>query len=428
MVCRLKAGFLKSSIRIHCIALWRSWTALTTTIGHLKTLVLILTFSLTLKAQEVIPAQPSVQSPAIQNANPLTENSSRLQLNRLGNLDVVHAEINSFFSAYNFDEVQDRSQLVQLAIVPQIKIKLLKNLSFTGMGLIGLSTGRVQTRFDNPQFNSINLNELILGYSILDNLEIEAGALNQNRLNTPMLVQDRAFPGVQARNSFNIGKTFNVQLKAQYSIPNSVSFETDRTQNEALPSFLTQGFDFRWKPLEWLKLRGDVHHFTFNDLPSVVAFESGRLGNEVAGVQSSQSFFIYDFDGFSQSYDLSFQASKTFVPKIDIQMIYNSGAPTDRNRSQWTGVGFDWFFKDVIISPSVAYFFAESDSTPALYSDVRLGRNNREGMSYKLRVNFKNSGFSVSANYIQANLIETDPVQNDLRTFEFMLELPSVHF
>ena len=354
---------------------------------------------------------------------------SRLKITDLkSRLNISEATIDTFFSAFSFDEVQDKSKLIQLAILPTVKIDLLKNLKFTAQGLIGLSTGRVQTRFDNPSFNSLNLNELVLSYLPIENLALEVGALNQNHLETPMLVQNRAFPGLQVKNEFNFSDILQLGIRAQYSIPNSVSFETDRTENEAMPSFLTQGFDFKLNALEWLKIKGQVHHFTFNDLPSVVAFQSGRLGNEVQGVQSAESQFLYQFDGFSQSYQFDFLVNARFAPNLNFQMIDNTKAPSSRRRSQWIGVGADVFFKNFSITPSLAYFFAESDSVPALYSDVRLGRNNREGLSYKLKVNFINSGFGISANYIQANLIEPDPVQNDLRTLEFMLELPSVQF
>lgn len=372
----------------------------------------------TAKAQIFAPLQP--------NSNENSTSESRFKYS--SKLQIEQATIESFFSVFSFDEVQDKSQLVQLAIMPTVKINLLKNLKFTAQGIIGLTTGRVQTRFDNPNFNALNLNELTLSYFPIEELSLEAGALNQNHLETPMLILDRAFPGVQAKSKFNVTDNFTLGLRAQYSIPNSVSFETDRTDNEAMPSFLTQGFDFNWKALEWLKIKGQVHHFTYNDLPSVVAFQSGRLGNEVEGIQSSQSKFLYEFDGFSQSYHFDFLISEKIVPKLNLQMIDNSEAPSDRSRSQWIGVGADIFFKNISITPSVAYFYAESDSVPALYSDVRLGRNNREGMNFKLKVNFIKSGFSLSANYTQANLIEPDPVQNDLRTLEFMLELPSVQF
>jgi hypothetical protein len=389
---------------------------------NLKTFACLTLFSLSLKAQGFN------QQPSGFLKNESTIESSKLGIKSLRRLQIEEATIDSLFSVYSFDELQDRSQLVQLAIVPHVKINLLKSLEFRAMGLIGLSTGRVQTRFDNPQFGSMNLNELVLAFHPIEKISLELGALNQNDLNTPMLILDRAFPGLMVRGDVKVNSKFKAQLKAQYSIPNSVSYETDRTNNEPIPAFLTQGFDFDWKALDWLEVTGNVHHFTYNNLPSVVAFQSGRLGNEVSGTQSSQSFFAYGFDGFSQSYNFDFLISEKFVPKLDVQIVDNTKAPTSRSRSQWTGIGFDWFLKDLIISPSFAYFFAESDSAPALYSDVRLGRNNREGLSYKLKVNFKNSGFSLSANYIQANLIEPDPIQNNLRTFEFLLELPSVKF
>lgn len=342
-------------------------------------------------------------------------------------LSKTEAEIYSTFRAYSFDEKQDKSQLVQLYIEPKLLLNLHSDFKVRAKGSISLSTARVQARFEDPTFNTLNLNELVLSYEPAEFFNIEAGALDQNQLNAPMLVYERSFPGAMVKSRW-AGPNSTLGFKAQYSIPNSVSMESDRIENEAMPSFATQGFDWQWTPKSWFSVSADIHHFTYRDLPSVVAFQSGRLGNEVIGENSSESYFAFDFDGFAQSYVFNFDISKSIKNHISVQIIENMDAPSDRNRSQWTGAGFDFYFKDVVLSPSLAYFYAESDSVPALYSAVQLGRNNRQGMFYSMKVRFPNLGFVVSANYVQAKMIEAHPIQNDLNAFEFLVELPSVKF
>lgn len=342
-------------------------------------------------------------------------------------LKKTEAEIHSTFRAYSFDERQDKSQLVQLYLEPKLLMHITSDFKFRAKGSVSLSTARVQTRFEDPTFNTLNLNELVLSYEPSQWFHLEVGALDQNQLKSPMLVHERSFPGAMIKSHW-VGERSSLQFKAQYSIPNSTSMESDRTKNEELPTFATQGVDWDWSPLSWARLSANVHHFTYNDLPSVVAYQSGRLGNEVIGVNASESYFAYGFDGFAQNLSLQFDIHERVKNNLKIQVVENLDAPSDRRRSQWTGLGFDFFFKDIVVSPEVAYFYAESDSVPALYSAVQLGRNNRQGMYYGLQVYFQNLGLRVSANYIKADVIERDPIQNDLNAFELLVELPSVKF
>ncbi len=364
-----------------------------------------------------LAAQESASSPTTHN---LTLTSELLKK--------TEAEIASSFRAYSFDERQDKSQLVQLYLEPKLQLHLSDDFKFRARGSLSLSTARVQARFDDPSFNTMNLNELVISYEPSPWFNLELGALDQGQLNSIMLVdEDRAFPGAMLKSGWQ-GENTEVLFRAQYSIPNSVSLEMDRTGEESLPTFATQGVDVSWKPLDWAKLSATVHHFTYRNLPSVVAFQSGRLGNEVIGDTTSESYFAYAFDGFAQNLQLDLDLHDKIKNRIQIQVIDNLEAPSDRSRSQWTGLAFDLFFKDMIVSPELAYFYAESDSVPALYSAVKLGRNNREGMFYSLKVHFQKLGLSVKASYVNANLIEPDPIQNKLNAFEFLVELPSVKF
>lgn len=370
-------------------------------------------------------------SPALVGAQALpTPSDSETPTYRLSEdlLKKVEIEILSTFRGYSFDERQDKSQIVQMFVQPKLRMNLHPDFSLRALGSMSLGTARVQTRFDDPSFNYLNLNELVLAYAPNNYFQLEVGALDQDQLRNPMLLNWRSFPGAMVISEWKTSENSHLSLKAQYSIPNSTSLESDRTDNEELPSFITQGFEFFWQPQSWLKINSYVHHFTYNNLPSVVAFQSGRLGNEVVGENSSESYFAYGFDGFTQSYQVDVEYSKRFSQSFNLQTIDNLEAPSDRSRSQWTGTTFDIHFKDFILSPQIAYFYAESDSAPALYSATQLGRNNRRGLFYGLKMNFKTLGFVVSANYVQAKLIELDPIQNDLNAFEFLVELPSVKF
>ena len=176
------------------------------------------------------------------------------------------------------------------------------------------------------------------------------------------------------------------------------------------------------KPTKWALFKSNINQFQFQDLPSVVAFRSNRLGNSVIGTDPSESFFRYEFQGVSFVNELSLRYHKRLRQNFGVIVIDNQEAPTDRGRTQKLETSISIDFADVVITPKFARFYSESDSAPAFYSAFEYGGANREGEMIGLALNFKRLGVKVKAAVVQAREIEDDPLQNDVNTYSLALE------
>lgn len=328
-----------------------------------------------------------------------------------------------------FKEGPDEAQFVQLLFNPQLKLKLSDQFNLTADATLSLNTSRVQTRFNDPSLNAINPNEVLFSYLPNKNFKLSVGAINQKHLDSPALIQsDLAFMGAIGSYSKSF-KNLDLKIKSQYTIPSSVSLELDRTGNEETPSFVSTGIEADWKPKKWFNLSANVNYFSFSsDLPSIVAFNSGRMGNEVVGVNQSESSFAYNFSGISQVYSLGFDLNKKVSPFLTIKSVDNLDAPSERSRAQSIGFGAEINFKEFSITPNLAFFYAESDASPALYTDPRFGRNNRDGQVLGFDVNFKKLGFNMGIAYVNSDLIQERAVQNDLEYLEVQVGVANVKF
>ncbi len=356
------------------------------------------------------------QSPAAKNSKIYSQNSQSKKFNFSTDFSM---------GAIGFKESQDESQLVLFSARPKVSYSLTKDFGVRGDAQLNLTTGRSQTRFQNPNFNFVNILEMVAYYEPASFFKFSAGSINQNHFNNRMLIADRGFPGLVLKSGYE-NKKIRITPKAQYAIPTSTSFESDRTEAEALPSMTSYGVEADWKPFSWFNLQLNINQFQFNDLPSVVAFQSSRLGNSVIGTDPSESQFRYQFEGLSQSYAMKLKYSDLLSQEFNFAMADNSQAPSDRRRSQWASTNVSLDFGSFTVTPKFALFFAESDSVPSLYSDFSLGRNNRDGQYYGLEVNLKDIGVSIKANFVDARLIETRPLQADMQIFDIALEFNNV--
>ena len=326
-----------------------------------------------------------------------------------------------------FDEGPDQSDFVQFALNLNLKHNLFSDLDIKGRGSLNLVSGRIQTRFENPNNEIVFLQELILHYHPMESFQIKAGAISQDHFNAANFLFERAFPGVQLLSQKTWDK-ISVAFKGQYTIPNSTSLEFDRVGREETPTLSSAGLELNWKPIKNFKISSQWNYFSFQDLPSVVAFDSSRRGNQVFGETQSESVFAFEFTGLAQSHEILWSYNSKLKQSFSGVIVENMEAPSDRRRAQMIKTEFGYDFGDWVILPNASYFFSESDSIPAIYADAALGGTNREGFSYGVKANFKKLKFSVSAQYVDANLIEAHPVQRDLDVIQIFLEVANVTF
>lgn len=362
---------------------------------------------------------------SLANANNDTQTSEAKEHPLKKNVDFTS---NFAMRGASYNEGPDDAQFVQLVFNPTITFNFNKYFKLHADTSVNLVSARQQTRFDSPSLNSINLNEALFSLTSTEQIRLSLGAINQKHLDAPMLAQsDLAFIGLIGSYK-KVFKNLTLTAKAQYTVPNSTSLESDRTGEEELPTFQTQGLEALWTPLKWVKLEANVNYFSYSNLPSIIAYNSGRFGNEVVGATPSESFFAHDFRGFSQSYTLGLDLQKPVKPFLKLQSVDNLDAPRERERSQILSLGLDWHFKSFSVTPMLSSFYTESDAAPSAYTDARFGRNNRDGQSYGLKFHLKKLGLSIQTTYVNADLIEPDPVQNDVEYFEVYVEVANVKF
>jgi hypothetical protein len=152
------------------------------------------------------------------------------------------------------------------------------------------------------------------------------------------------------------------------------------------------------------------------------------MGNQVFGETQSESVFAFEFEGIAQSHELSWSYNSKLKQSLFGTIIENLEAPSDRRRAQMIKTELSYNFGDWSLMPNISYFFSESDSMPAVYADAALGGTNREGLSYGVKVNFEKLKFAVTAQYVDANLIELHPVQRDLDVIQIFIEVANVTF
>ena len=321
-----------------------------------------------------------------------------------------------------YKEGLEEAQLVQMSLSPKMDLNLASYFRIRGEAAINLNSASVQTRFKDPSAEVFALQEFVAIIEPRKQISLEVGAVNQAHLSSDLLVDARAFPGALLRVGY-VGKKLKLQGKLQSSIPTSASFESDRTELEETPSFQTQGVELYVRPLKWLEVKGQANIFQFENLPSKIAFESGRQGNTVNGDDVAESSFKYEFKGWNISYELEARLSKRVRTHVEFQLIENSEAPSGQGRSQLVGLGLPIDLSGVSVTPKVAYFFSEANSSPAYYNSALYGHNNREGMMGALRLDFKKLGFALDAQYVVANVINEDAVQDDMESISLSMEL-----
>ncbi len=326
-----------------------------------------------------------------------------------------------------YEEGVEEEQLVQLSLSPRVSAQLAPWLDIKAQASVNLNSGRVQSRFADNSTNSLSLDKLEFTLNPWGPFYFKAGAIDQSFLGTELLINARAFPGAIAGVSHQ-WKKINFNVSAQQAIPTSVSLESDRREDEDEASFNTAGLKTQWTPLSGLKLTANLNYFQFKDLPSVVARDSQLWGNQVNGEFNGENIFLYDFEGLAQVYSISYQALPWVRPYAELQIVENNKAPSQSNRGQWIGAGAQFNFKGLDLTPFAAHFYSEANSSPAVYNSAIMGHNNREGMLYKLKADFKKYGFFVEGQYVQADLIDPNPVQRDMNSVSFIVGIANELF
>lgn len=259
------------------------------------------------------------------------------------------------------------------------------------------------------------------------------GAVNQQVLkssgdlmHTPLLMDDRSFPAIAAEVS--TGGNSNLGLMTEVAIPTSASLTTQTGEQESNPSFQSFGAFMAYKTAR-MKFELLADYFSFSNLPSSVAMQSGLLGNTVntpnGNANSTDNVFAYNYHGLETHGKVSVVLSNYWRGNATVGYIQNSGAPSDKNTALLGLISADWIAaKDLMLSPTYMYFTIKSDSVVASYNDAQY-MPNMAGYAGGLTLQYRKS-FKVSLIGGERTPLVEDPNQFHEHFWSFKLEMLNV--
>jgi hypothetical protein len=308
---------------------------------------------------------------------------------------------------------------------------IIKQLDFTAHLRFLFRSGRAQsTRLERWDTDKIYFREFLVNVKPMDHLHISLGAVGQDYLRAPFLVDAKfAFPGIRERLYFS-NKRWGVELIAQQVIPTSTSLGVERTAKEPMPYFFTETLALGLFPIDTLELRVLATRYQFQNLPSVVAFRSYNYGNvlkEGGGLQSN-SELRYPFSGWVMKLEGEWTWQTWSHLTLGTYTIENLESPANTNRGQHIYGKWDVMFGETILSPRYEVFFNEAHTSPAYYIEDRFGGANRQGHLMGVELSFRDLGFKLGSHYVRADVINKHPLQNVLNDFYFGVETLNVSF
>jgi hypothetical protein len=290
--------------------------------------------------------------------------------------------------------------------------------------------GRVQARYEDDIFESgLRLREGYFSVGARDQWEINQGVLSQEILHNELLIsRRRSFPGLQQKIKGRVG-SLEAAVITQQLIPTSYSMNTRRADQEAFPNLFTETVELKYLGDQGWGVGGSLSHYRFENLPSVVAFDSAALGNTVLGDVPASSQFAHRFEGVIGGLEGSAFSKGPFVLRAGGQWIYNLRAPDQYNRGQRLFIALEVSkIPGVVVTPLLSTYFNESDTSPAAYNRWDWGHNNRKGILADLTIEFEKARVKLQLKYIRADLINNDPFQSKKECFLLELETNDASF
>lgn len=245
----------------------------------------------------------------------------------------------------------------------------------------------------------------------LEFLNITLGAINQNWLNSPLLVSDMAFMAAKQKARINLPGSLSFTLSAQQSIPNNQTLSLRAGGiDEGTPHFFVQGGTIEFDS-KFTSISASAHYFIYDKLASGVANQSRFMGNNIEG-SSTQSRFVYGYEGWNSTLILAYHPSEILY-QFYAQYLFNNKAPDEEN------TGF--FVGPIIAHPNfklaLRYFYLEANASVGFYNEKKLGHNNKKGISLEFtKKNLANS-FDLYFEYSRAQVIKSNPLDGDMDYF-----------
>ncbi len=287
-------------------------------------------------------------------------------------------------------------------------------------------------KFENGSFQSIDgerknesglyLKEAGIHWLFTKNSFLSGGALHQGTNHSELLIGDQAFPAV--RGELEIANTGNLKtlLDIEQAIPTSSSLSTNTTGVESTPRFLSASMAVNFENNNYFwKTRLGV--FSYDNLPSAVAYQSALRGNTVLSLTENESLFVYQYQGVEVMTSLRLPITHGWDLMSSASYLQNSKASSDLNQAYAISAGSEFFLVGrKSIDVKLTSFRIEPDAAIAYFNTGKYFNTNRIGYNIESFVYLNKYKFKIGLGYTEAEVIYLNPAQSREKSLMLMLE------
>ena len=339
-------------------------------------------------------------------------------------------KVNSFWKTHVegslLSNKDSRERLMKVKLYGKFDLEFNSYISGHFEPYLVIKEGEIQRRFVRPESSIVQMHQGFFEIRPVERFNLQIGSINQDYLNSPLLVSDRGFLSALIAYSY-IKERYEVQTVLQQSMPSVVNSFKRYNEIAKAPSFSSLFTYGEWLPSDYYSFKGHVTGFYFANLPSFIAHQSKNYGNTIVGTRSSADF-AYSYYGFN--FDLSSQIR--IIPEVYLSFGYNGlmnlDAPFEKAWGERVYGVLDMdFWKFAKIYSRVEYFYNNSDSAPAYFNSEMYGHNDRTGFLMELKSFFPRGNFELGFRYVLSKPIQQQIISSSTedRQHSFMIFVSS---
>ena len=337
--------------------------------------------------------------------------------------EIIDSKLSSFeawwkidLEAFLLDDQFNYTEVVRTKVNTKIITQIMDSFFIQAEFELLTGSGSIQKVFQRAgETSGISQREILLLWQATDWLTIQGGAVNQDFLESPLLLGDIAFPSIVENIELFKGEEHNLSLSFQQAIPTSFAgdnsiYTQDLTKT---PLLITKSFFWKYNPESFYKVNLNSSFFHYNPLPSDIARESNFYGNTVSEEPPS---FRYRYTGFYFILEPSFQISSKLGLKLKLHYINNIRKIEEENLNQGVLYGLQVPFdltENVRVTSSFEYFKTQPDASVGYYNSAKYGHSNREGFIGEIVFHFYNRNIEVGFRHMRSDDLKPSDDDND---------------
>lgn len=272
---------------------------------------------------------------------------------------------------------------------------------------------------ENRPRQGLRLRQASLSFSPIQEIEIAAGAMDQDRWQQPMLLHRQSFPALYER--LELGEKLFARIEATQAYASDTSTLQPWNQvGEGSAAFYYERASVGYRFDQQNEISLLAGHYLFQNLSPQLAYQSRFFGNSVTGTASTNSAFPKPFRGWELGAQTRVALSATWTTGAGLSWLTNPEG-TANETDTWRGRLFvEWVASAAQKwKTEIEYFEAGSDVSPAAFNSRARGHNNRKGYGIALQANF--SDFEVGAEWIDSRLRSPNAFQDDYQWIQLSL-------